>query len=258
MTPHTPGGCRIAEPVALITRLQKFTRLSPDDRETLNRLVAQRQRSFAMREDIVRQGDRPMAIHVMLRGWACRYKSLDDGRRQIVGFFLPGDLCDLNLFVLREMDHSISALTETLVAELSRAAVDELVNGHPRLVQAFWWETLVNLAIQREWTVSLGQRVAMERIAHLLCEVYFRLRSAGLTTNGRCAFPVTQGDLADATGLSKVHVNRMLQELRQGGLIRLSNRRLAILDLDRLKRIALFDETYLHLDHEGAHLDANA
>lgn len=105
--------------------------------------------------------------------------------------------------------------------------------------------------------VARGMAEPVALIAHPLCDLCFRLHSAGLAANGRCAFQVMQGDLADATGLSKVHVNRIRQELRQGGVIRLPHRRLAIVDLDRLKRIALFDETYLHLDHEGAHLDAN-
>lgn len=257
MIPPLPAARGSTEPVALIAKLQHFTRLSAEDRERLHSVVSERIRNFAMREDIIRQGDKPTAIYVMLSGWACRYKFLDDGRRQIVAFFLPGDLCDLNIFILREMDHSIGALTDITVGEISRSIFEQLVEAHPRITQALRWEALVAVAIQREWTVNLGQRDALERIAHLLCELYLRLRSAGLALNGRCAFPVTQGDLADATGLSKVHVNRTLQELRQNGLIRLSNRRLTILDLERLQRIAFFDANYLHLDREGAHLDAN-
>ncbi|TPE51644.1 Crp/Fnr family transcriptional regulator [Amaricoccus solimangrovi] len=242
---------------ALTCKLQQFTRLSLADRAALERVVAERRRTFLGREDISREGDKPTKIYVMLNGWACRYKFLEDGRRQIVAFFLPGDLCDLNIFILRQMDHSIGALTDVTVAEIGRDSFERLIDDHPRITQALWWEALVTIAIQREWTVNLGQRDALERIAHLLCELYVRLWSAGLATDGHCAFPVTQSDLADATGLSKVHVNRTLQELRQEGLIRLANRQLTILDLDRLKRLAVFDPNYLHLDREGAHLDAN-
>lgn len=245
------------EPVALLNKLQQFTRFSASDRESLHRLASERVRGFAAREDLSREGDKPTAIFVMLRGWACRYKFLEDGRRQILAFFLPGDLCDLNIFILRRMDHSIGALTDVTLAEIGRPQFEELMEGHPRVTQALWWDSLVTIAIQREWTMSLGQRDALERIAHLLCELYLRLKGAGFAANGRCAFPVTQADLADATGLSKVHVNRTLQELRQEGLIRLANRQLTILDLERLKQIAMFDANYLHLEGEGAHLDAN-
>lgn len=257
MTQPAQSAAGRLEPVALIDKLQQFVRLSAHDREALHRIAAERPRNFATREDIIREGDKPTALYLMLTGWACRYKFLDDGRRQIVAFFLPGDLCDLNVFILREMDHSIGALTDVTVAEVSRASFEQMIEAHPRITQALWWEALVTIAIQREWTVNLGQRDALERTAHLLCELYLRLKSAGLAANGRCAFPVTQGDLADATGLSKVHVNRTLQELRQEGLIRLANRQLAILDPERLKHVAVFDANYLHLDREGAHLDAN-
>ena len=245
-----------AEPIALINKLQQFTRFSAENRESLYRVTAERVRGFAAREDLSREGDAPTAIFIMLRGWACRYKFLDDGRRQILAFFLPGDLCDLNIFILRRRDHSIGALTDVTAAEVSRAQFDELMVAHPRVTQALLWDSLVTMSIQREWTMNLGQRDALERIAHLLCELYLRLRGAGVADDGRCAFPVTQADLADATGLSKVHVNRTLQELRQEGLIRLVNRQLTILDLEGLKRIALFDANYLHLEGEGAHLNA--
>ena len=241
---------------ALICKLRNFARLSGEDRATLDRL-AEHRRDFLAREDLIREGDQPSRIYVMLRGWACRYKFLEDGRRQIVAFFLPGDICDFNIFILRQMDHSIGALTDVTLAEIGRASFEKLIDAHPRITQALWWETLVTIAIQREWTVNLGQRDALERIAHLLCEVYVRLRGAGLAADGRCAFPITQSDLGDATGLSKVHVNRTLRELREEGLIRLANRELLIPDLERLRQTAVFDANYLHLEREGAHLDAN-
>jgi CRP-like cAMP-binding protein len=245
------------EPVALIRKLENFTRLSATDREALQHAVAERIKRFGLREDIIREGDEPTAIYMMLSGWACRYKFLEDGRRQIVAFFLPGDLCDLNVFILRRMDHSLGTLTDVTVAEVRRETFEGILGGHSRVTQALWWDTLVTVAVQREWTVNLGQRDALERLAHLLCELYLRLESAGLAGDGQCAFPITQTDLADATGLSTVHVNRTLQELRHQGLIRLADRQLVILDLERLKRVALYDANYLHLEREGTHLDAN-
>jgi CRP-like cAMP-binding protein len=244
-------------PAALIHKLQKFTRLADSDSRMLRQICSEQIRQIGPREDMIREGDKPTAIYVMLEGWACRYKYLDDGRRQIVGFFLPGDMCDLNVFILREMDHSIGALTNVSVAEIHRDAFETIMDAHPRVTQALWWDTLVTIAIQREWTVNLGQRNAGERIAHLLCELYIRMGCAGLARGGDCDFPLTQAELGDAAGLSTVHVNRTLQELRGASLIELSNRRLRILDFEALKRVGLFHANYLHLNHEGAHLDAN-
>ena len=241
----------------LIRKLEHFVRLSPADRAILVRASSERVRNFRPRIDIAREGDKPRDVHLILAGWACRYKQLEDGRRQIVSFFLPGDICDLNIFILREMDHSIGTITSVTIADLSREFFYEISAGHPRIATAFWWESLVNSAIQREWTMSLGQRTASERMAHLLCEIFLRLRLAGLTRESSCDFPLTQSDLADATGLSKVHVNRTLQELRSAELIVLRGKSLTVPSLERLMNAGLFNANYLHMDHEGSRLDAN-
>ena len=241
---------------SLVRKLEQFVRLSAADHAILSRASSERVRRFAPRVDIVREGETPKDVHLILSGWACRYKQLEDGRRQVVSFFLPGDICDINGFLLREMDHSIGTITAVSTADLSRDFFDEVAASHPRIATALWWDTLVNAAIQREWTMNLGQRTALERTAHLLCEVWLRLRLAGLTKDDSCEFPLTQADLADATGLSKVHVNRTLQELRAGGFIVLKGKTLAIPDLDRLMRAGLFNPNYLHMDHEGRQLDA--
>jgi CRP-like cAMP-binding protein len=241
----------------LIRKLEQFVRLSPADRAILVRVAAERVRNFGSRIDIMREGDKPKDVHLILSGWACRYKQLEDGRRQVVSFFLPGDICDLNVFILTEMDHSIGTITPVTIADLPREFFDEIGAGHPRIATAFWWESLVNASIQREWTMNLGQRTASERIAHMLCEIFFRLRLAGLTHGETCDFPLTQSDLADATGLSKVHVNRTLQELRSASLIVLKGKTLVVPDLERLMSAGLFNPNYLHMDREGRQLDAN-
>jgi CRP-like cAMP-binding protein len=193
----------------------------------------------------------------MLSGWACRYKNLEDGRRAIVGFILPGDLFDLNILILREMDHSVAAITSVTLAEITAEDFDAVTLAYPRVLQAFWWDTLVRQAIQREWTVSLGRRNAVRCISHLLCEMFYRLRIVGLTYDNTCDMPITQTELSDATGISAVHINRTLQELRTRNLIVLRGKILTIPDLAALQRIALFKANYLHLDREGAHLDAS-
>jgi CRP-like cAMP-binding protein len=242
---------------ALALRLDAFTRLSSEDRAAIAR-VSKTTRVVPPRRDLIREGEMPKFVHLMTDGWACRYKTLPDGRRQIVAFFVPGDFCDLNVYILREMDHSIGAITRLSVADITREDMDELTEKHPRVTQALWWEALVNSAIQREWTLNVGQRTAYERIAHLLVELFLRLRTVGQTQGDSCDFPLTQNDLADATGLTSVHVNRTLQELRRDDLIVLERKRLTIPDLKKLMAASMFNSNYLHLDHEGRYLDANS
>jgi CRP-like cAMP-binding protein len=241
---------------ALALRLEGYTHLSSDDRAAVAR-ISRVSRVVPPRRDLIREGEKPQYVHLMLDGWACRYKTLPDGRRQVVAFFVPGDFCDLNIYVLKEMDHSIGAITRLAVADLGREEMDTLTANYPRITQALWWEELVKVAIQREWTLNIGQRTAYERIAHLIAELFLRLRSVKLTQGDSCDFPLTQTDIADATGLTAVHVNRTLQELRRDGLIELERRRLRIPNLRQLMDAAMFNPNYLHLDREGRHLDAN-
>ncbi len=242
---------------ALHLHLEAFTRLSQADRSLINGMLRKRVREVAARRDMVREGDRPHAVNVILDGWACRYKQLPDGRRQVVSFFIPGDLCDANVFILKQMDHSIGAITKVRYAEIMPDDFADLMAASPRITQALWWHELVTASVQREWTTNVGQRSAYERIAHLLVELFLRLRQVRLTEGESCPFPLTQSDLADATGLTPVHVNRMLQELRGQGLIELAGKRLVIPDLRALMAASMFNPNYLHLNHEGAHLDAN-
>ena len=247
----------MATGIYLALRLQAFTRLSQDDLAAIDQLAKRGLRDIGARRDLLQEGDPPRVVNLILDGWASRYKTLPDGRRQIVGLFLPGDLCDMNVYLLKQMDHNIGAITALRVAEITREDFERLLARHPRLAEALFWNELVTVAIQREWTLNLGQRSAYERIAHLLCETFLRLRTVGLTSDSMCPFPLTQLDIADASGLTAVHVNRTLQELRRDRLIELQSRILTIPDLEALKSAALFNDNYLHLNHEGAHLDAN-
>lgn len=239
-----------------IRKMENFTRLSDADRSFLTDMVAANVRRLGAREDIICEGDEPRYVNVVLKGWACRYKQLQDGRRQIIAFFLPGDLCDPHVFTLRRMDHAIATLTPVTLARVTQDAIETMTAKSPRIAETLWWEMLLTAAIQREWTVSLGQRLASERLAHLFCELFLRLRAIGLTEGSSCDLPVTQADLADTLGLSSVHVNRTLQELRATGHITWKGKRLTIHDLPALMALALFDAAYLHLEREGAHLDA--
>jgi CRP-like cAMP-binding protein len=241
---------------AVALKLEAFTHLSRDDVAALQRLT-RNVRSIEPRRDLIREGEIPVQTHLILKGWACRYKSLADGKRQIVSLLVPGDFCDLNNYVLREMDHSVGAITSLKVSLISRKEMETLTAEHPRVAQALIWSGLVDQATQREWLLNLGQRSAYSRIAHLILEMFLRLRTVGLTNGQSCDFPLTQNDLADATGLTAVHVNRMLQELRAAGLLELGRKRLSIPDIEALKTAAMFNQSYLHLDHEGRSLDAS-
>jgi CRP-like cAMP-binding protein len=239
------------------SKLEAFTKLSSEDRAALAQ-VSRNFRFVEARRDVISEGDNPRHVHLVLEGWACRHKQLPDGKRQIVSLFVPGDFCDVNVYILKYMDHSIAAITRLKVAMITPDEMNALTADRPRITQALWWHELVTAAIQREWTLNLGQRSAYERLGHLLMELYMRLAAVGRAADGRCDFPLTQNDLADATGLTAVHVNRTLQELRRDGLIELERKQLRIRDLERLMDASMFNTNYLHLNHEGRHLDANA
>ena len=243
--------------IHLIRKLEQFTKLSRDDKQALERITSLRTRRLEAREDLIREGDRPRHVNLILDGWGYRYKVLEDGRRQITAFLVPGDLCDIRIFILRQMDHSVGALSAATVLEIPRSTILDLTNISPRLTRALWWNSLVEEAIQREWITNLGQRDAAERLAHLFCELFIRLRAVGLTDGPSYELPVTQAELGDVAGLSTVHVNRTLQELRAKGLIALRGKTLTIPDLEALQGAALFDANYLHLDRDDHEHDAN-
>ena len=231
-------------------KLEHYAHLSADDRAAITAMANFNLRKFSARRDIVREGDHLSFVNLILDGWAIRHKMLEDGRRQILAFLVPGDLCDLNAFILNEMDHSIGALTSLTVAQIPREIFEEIGRKRPRLLEALMWDMLVQLSIQREWTLNLGQRSAIERISHLICELHARLNAVGLCVDGACHFPITQTDLSEATGITPVHVNRTIQELRSQGLIEWKGREVHIPDMDALKRLAMFNDNYLHLERE--------
>src|ERR1700744_4993352 len=232
----------------LLRKLANFTKLTDEECAAVKE-GTQDLHEVAAREDVISQGDRTGGVKLLLEGFACRYKVLEDGRRQIVAYFVPGDLCDLRVFILKRMDHSIGSLTASRVAILAPDAILGLTNRFPNLTRALWWSTLVKEAIAREWIVNVGQRNARERMAHLFCEVLYRFRAVDLNEGNSCTLPLTQVELAETLGLSSVHVNRTLQELRRQKLITFEGGTLTIQDLDALKELSFFNPDYLHLDY---------
>lgn len=236
----------------LVRKLEYFAPLSEADKEAIVRVTANRLNSVAPRTEIIAEGSKPRFVKIIVEGWCCRHKMLENGRRQILAFMLPGDLCDFNVTVLRHMDHSISSITDVTYALLTQETMDDLTGGSPALMRALWWESLTRESIQREWTLNLGQRTAYERVAHLMCELFVRQQAIGLADGDSVPFPITQGELSDATGMSNVHVNRTLQELRADGLIVFRGGRLTVPNMESLARAAMFSPAYLHLDRGDA------
>lgn len=204
------------------------------------------------RVDLIREGDAPDGVILIMEGIACRQKLRANGARQITAYLVPGDACDLDVALLTQMDHTITTLSACRVVRIPIDVVKRIMDEHPAIARSLRMGTLVDEATLREWLVNVGCRSAIERIAHLFCELLVRLQVVGFASENSYEFPVTQLDLADTVGLSNVHVNRSLQELRRQGVIELKGRTLKILDRQRLKSIAEFNSKYLHLGTRAA------
>jgi CRP-like cAMP-binding protein len=233
-------------PASLIRKLESIFPLSGDGRTALENLPIQVAK-FEANQNIVRAGDRPSRCFLIRDGFACSYKTTGEGTRQILNFYISGDIPDLQSLHLNVLDHSISAITPCAIAFIPHQALHDLCERHYRITSALWRETLVDAAIFREWIVNTGKREAYTAMAHLLCEMVVRLRAVGLAQDHHCDLPFTQAELADAVGISTVHANRVIQDLRGAGLITLAKRTLTVLDWDGLKGAGDFDPTYLHL-----------
>jgi CRP-like cAMP-binding protein len=185
---------------------------------------------------------------LLLDGIACRYKDLRDGGRQITELHVGGDFVDLHSFTLKRLDHNVMALTACTIAIAPHRNVAEITEKLPHLARAYWFATNLDAAIHREWEVSLGRRSAIARVAHLFCELRIRLGLVGLAGPTGYDLPLTQTDIAECLGLTSVHVNRTLRELREKGLVEFRAGRVEIADVAGLERIAEFDPQYLYLE----------
>ncbi len=234
-------------PNPLISKLERGAELTAEDRLKLQSIIRY-PRQIDARRDLIHEGDKPSDVHLVLDGFACRYKVLANGRRQIMAFLIPGDFCDFHVAILGAMDHGIRTLTPCNMVRIPRETIEDLTAHHPRISRALWWSTLVDEAILREWLVNMGQRPADQQAAHTLCELLVRLQAVERATENSYDFPLTQTEFGDALGLSVVHVNRSLQYLRKEELIILKEGVLTIPDVARLKAFADFTPNYLHLE----------
>jgi len=242
------------------TKMEMFTAFSDEERRRLDGLVSGKKAKFVAGEDIIADGEHSGLCHVVLTGLACRYKILRDGQRQIMAFLIPGDLCDAEIFILKVMDHGVAAMAPTVTALVSGETMKATLRETSSLGEALWWCTMTDLGVLRERIIDHGRRDAKERIAHLLYEMLVRYRMVGMAADDCFDFPITQTDLADATGLTPVHANRTLQKLRRDGLIETRGKTIKVVDPEGLKRAAQFNGDYLHLDrvHDRAAVGGRA
>jgi CRP-like cAMP-binding protein len=194
----------------------------------------------------VREGERPTRCTVLLSGYAFRHKLTGDGSRQILAIGIPGDALDFQHLFFEEADHNVQMLTKGLVAEIPMASIEELIASNAQVARAVFVSTLVEASTFREWTVNVGRRDGRSRVAHLLCEFAYPLDMHELSVDGNYELPMTQEQLADATGLTSVHVNRVLQGLQREKLIDRDRRVIRFLDRERLQDVADFNPRYLH------------
>lgn len=232
-------------PNRFVQKLQGFAELTPLEIAALETVTAHPS-EIAAKQDLIREGDRPGPVLVMIDGWAYRYKVLPNGLRQVTAFLMPGDACDLHVGMLDEMDHSIRTLTPARVATVSRNEMNRIMIDHPGITRAMYVAQLTDEATLRAWIVSMGRRTSAERVAHLMCELYTRARWTGLVYEEEFTLPASQIVLADALGMTAVHINRILRQFRIAGIMTLNRGSLHILDPRKLASIAGFDQNYLH------------
>jgi CRP-like cAMP-binding protein len=219
-----------------------------DDEERVLRASVVEVKDISAGRTLTRAGVTVSNCTLLVEGFIARYKDLADGQRQIMEVHVPGDFLDLHSFLLKRLEHSIGSLTPVRVAYVPHDALRKITEDHPHLARLLWFSTLLDAAIHREHIVSVGRRSAASRIAHLICELQVRLEVVGLSRDMRFALPLTQSDMADATGLTSVHVNRMLKRLRDEELVTMRGGEVTIHDWDRLQRIAEFSTDYLYLE----------
>ncbi len=232
---------------SLFLKTHRTPTLNQDEIAALEAAAA-RTATFAARQIIVRQQTPLTQCTLLLDGFVERYRDTPEGKRQILAIHIPGDFVDLHSYPLKRLEHSVAALTDVRVALFPHVAVRTLTERSATLTELLWRSTLIDAAINREWIVSVGARSAVVRLAHLFCEMYVRLERIGMAPDKTFPLPLTQVDLSDATGLTAVHANRMLRELREKKLVTFRGGVVEILDWDSLRTFADFDPAYLFLD----------
>ena len=234
----------------MIRKLRISTALDEDDLKAIRTLPVH-VKELPPNALIVAEGDRPNHCCLIIKGFMFRSKTTDDGKRQIVSIHIPGDMPDAQSLLLHVMDHDFRTLSACTLGFIPHEALRQLTRSRPLVAEAFWRETLIDAAIFREWIVNVGRRPAPQRLTHLLLEMLHRMAAVGLCRDeSSYQLPLTQGDLADALGLTPVHVNRVLQDLRSEGVLDIRKAEVRLGDLQKLMKFGDFNSIYLHANPE--------
>lgn len=205
-------------------------------------------RTLDARSDLLHRGDNISVSTYLIDGFMCRYMDDRKGERQLVAVHVAGDFVDLHAYPLKRLDHDIAAITPCRIAQVPHARLDEIVAERPGLAQLLWFSTLLDAAMHREWIFRLGRFDALKKLGHFFCEMEAKLRAVGLSDGNSFLLPLTQTDLGETCGLTPVHVNRMLRELRERELLHMRAGQVTILDKPALYNLCEFDPVYLYLE----------
>jgi CRP-like cAMP-binding protein len=230
-----------------LKKLRRRIDLSPEEERAIRGAVVET-RNVRADQILVRTGEQLSSSTVLLDGWLARSKDLPGGERQVTELHVAGDFADLHGFTLKRLDHDVMSLSDCVVGVVPHERLQEITESFPRLGRVYWFSSNVDAAITRELALSLGQRSALSRMAHLFCELHVRLNMVGRARSDGYEFPLTQRELAECLGLTVVHANRTIQELRRRGLVEVANKQVTILNRPGLEGVAEFDPTYLYLD----------
>ena len=248
-TGRTKGALGDRDPIGdLLKKLRLRDEISDREAKVLRDSIGEIQR-FKAGRTLVRTGEGITQSTLLIDGLVARFKDLSDGQRQIMEIHVDGDFVDLHGFILKRLDHNVGALTDVTVGFVPHEVLARITQEEPHLSRMLWLSTLMDASIQREHILSMGRRPALGRIGHLMCELCVRFEVIGQATERSFPLALTQVDIADATGLTAIHVNRMLRQLREQGLLTFKSGRVEILDWERLRSISEFDPTYLHLEY---------
>ena len=236
-------------PEFLIRKIELRDRLSDEEKRVLIAAVGTPKEVLA-HQDIVREGDRPTYSTLVMRGFTSRQQVLSGGERQITAIHIPGDFVDLHSFLIKTMDHGVRTLTPCTIAPVKHETLREITANYPHLARLLWLMTLIDAAIHRRWLTAMGRQSALGQTAHLLCEMCIRQKEIGLSSGSAFLMPLSQARLADVLGLSTVHTNRVVRELRESACVEWQGEQVTVKSWDRLKELAEFDATYLSLQNE--------
>jgi CRP-like cAMP-binding protein len=232
---------------AFLARLRARDDISAAEEAAIRGAVAD-VRTVPDRHILIRRGEELTVSTLLLDGWMARARDLRAGHRQITELHIAGDFVDLHSFTLKQLDHEIITLSQCRIGVVPHENLRKITEAFPHLTRVLWLLTDIDAAIHREWAVSVARRSALSRVAHLMCELLLRLQVVGRANDASFEFPLSQAELSECLGLTAVHTNRTLQEMRGRGLIELVPGRVTIPDFEALKKVGEFDPMYLYLD----------